>query len=179
MKKIRMILAIIGLIAANISNAQESTSKKINWMTFEEAVKLNETSPKKIFIDVYTDWCGWCTKMDQTTFIDPTIVDYMNENFYAVKFNAEQTEPIEFMGYTFVNRNNSNGTRKSTHELAQALLQGKMSYPSYVFMNEKNQALTIVPGYSKAEEFIKILKYIGTDAFLNTTFEDFSKTQEQ
>lgn len=173
-----IILAVISLFITNNISAQD-VNNKINWMTFEEAIKLNETAPKKIFIDVYTDWCGWCTKMDKTTFVDPKIVEYMNDNFYAVKFNAEQNEPIEFMGHTFVNRNNSNGTRKSTHELAQALLQGKMSYPSYVFMNEKNQALTIVPGYSKAEEFIKILKYIGTDAFLNTTFEEFSKTQEK
>lgn len=170
-----IIIAVISLFITNNISAQDV--KKINWMTFEEAVKLNETAPKKIFIDVYTDWCGWCTKMDQTTFVDPMIVEYMNENFYAVKFNAEQKEPVEFMGYTFVN--DATGAKRSTHQLAAALLQGKMSYPSYVFMNEKNQALTVVPGYSKAEDFITILKYIGTDAFMHTTFEDFSKTQEQ
>lgn len=176
MKKIRMILAIIGIIAVNVVNAQESTTEKINWMSFEEAVKLNETTPKKIFIDVYTDWCGWCTKMDQTTFIDPSIVEYMNENYYAVKFDAEQTEPIEFMGHTFINQN-PNGPRKGTHQLAQALLQGKMSYPSYVFMNEKNQVLTIVPGYAQAKEFMPILKYFGTNAFLTTSWEEYSKNQ--
>lgn len=176
MKKIRMILAIIGLIVVKVANAQESTTKKINWMSFEEAVKLNETTPKKIFIDVYTDWCGWCTKMDQTTFIDPSIVEYMNENYYAVKFDAEQTEPIEFMGHTFINQN-PNGPRKGTHQLAQALLQGKMSYPSYVFMNEKNQVLTIVPGYAQAKEFMPILKYFGTNAFLTTSWEEYSKNQ--
>lgn len=178
MKKIRMILAIIGLIVVNVANAQESTTEKINWMSFEEAVKLNETTPKKIFIDVYTDWCGWCTKMDQTTFIDPSIVEYINENYYAVKFDAEQAAPIEFMGHTFVNQN-PDGPRKGTHQLAQALLQGKMSYPSYVFMNEKNQVLTIVPGYAQAKEFLPILKYFGTDAFLTTSWEEYSKNQEQ
>lgn len=179
MKKVNIIiLAIASLFIANNLHSQESTPTKINWMTFEEAVKLNETAPRKIFIDVYTDWCGWCTKMDQTTFIDPTIVEYMNENFYAVKFNAEQKEPIEFMGYTFVNEA-PEGSRRSTHQLAAALLQGKMSYPSYVFMNEKNQVLTIVPGYSKAEDFITILKFFGTDAFLTTPWEEFSKTQSR
>ena len=174
MRKINIIiLAVISFIANYNLNAQ-TTTNKINWMSFEEAVKLNETSPKKIFIDVYTDWCGWGTKMDQTTFLDKDVVDYMNENFYAVKFNAEQTEPIEFMGNTFVNKG-SNGPRKGTHELAQALLQGKMSYPSYVFMNENNQLLTIVPGYAEAKDFLPILKFIGSNAYLTTSWEEFSK----
>ena len=178
MKKAKLILLTLTIIITNNIFAQNTETKKINWMSFEEAIKLNETAPKKIFIDVYTDWCGWCTKMDQTTFLDKNVVDYMNENFYAVKFNAEQTEPIEFMGNTFVNKG-SNGPRKGTHQLAQALLQGKMSYPSYVFMNEKNQVLTIVPGYAQAKEFLPILKYFGTDAFLTTSWEEYSKNQEQ
>lgn len=181
MKKINLvILAIICLISTYNANAQTTTSNKINWMSFEEAIELNKTAPKKIFIDVYTDWCGWCTKMDKTTFLDPAIVNYMNENFYAVKFDAEQTGDIEFSGYTFTNKNpNGNGARKGTHELAQALLQSKMSYPSYVFMNEKNQVLTIVPGYAEAKEFLPILKYFGTDAFLKMTWEEFSNSQAQ
>ena len=112
--------------------------------------------------------------MDQTTFLDKDVVDYMNENFYAVKFNAEQTEPIEFMGNTFVNKG-SNGPRKGTHELAQALLKGRMSYPSYVFMNENNQLLTIVPGYAEAKDFLPILKFNGSNAYLTTSWEEFSK----
>ena len=113
MKRVNIIIiAVISLFITNNISAQDV--KKINWMTFEEAVKLNETAPKKIFIDVYTDWCGWCTKMDQTTFVDPMIVEYMNENFYAVKFNAEQKEPVEFMGYTFVN--DATGAKRSTHQ---------------------------------------------------------------
>lgn len=174
MKKTYIILlTILSIFTAFNLNAQ-TTNNKINWMSFEEAVKLNETNPKKIFIDVYTDWCGWCTKMDQTTFVDKDVVAYMNENFYAVKFNAEQTEPIEFNGYTFTNKT-PNGTRKGTHELAQALLQGKMSYPSYVFMNEDNQLITIVPGYIEAYNFLYILKYIGSDAFKNQSWEEYFK----
>ena len=177
MKGIKILLAIIGLIASYNLRAQETTSNKINWMSFEEAVKLNETAPKKIFIDVYTDWCGWCTKMDQTTFIDLSVVEYMNKNYYAVKFDAEQAEPIEFMGHTFINQN-PGGARKGTHQLAQALLQGKMSYPSYVFMNEKNQVLTIVPGYAEAKDFLPILEYFGSDAFMTTSWEKYIENQK-
>ena len=54
-----------------------------------------------------------------------------------------------------------------------------MSYPSYVFMNEENQILTIVPGYAEAKEFLPILKYFGSNAFLTTTWEKYSKNLEQ
>ena len=149
-------------------------AQKINWMTFQEAVKLNETAPKKIFIDVFTDWCGWCKRMDQTTFQNEEVVAYMNENYYAVKLNAEMNDTIMFGGYQFINEGAMNG-RKGTHQLAAALLQGKLSYPSYVFMNEKNQLITVAPGYMEAKDFMPVLKYIGTDAFLNQTFKDYTK----
>ena len=174
MKRINYIITLIATLSMYNVNEQTPTSEKIKWISFEEAVKLNETTPKKIFIDVYTDWCGWCKKMDQTTFIDPEVVKYINDNFHAVKFDAEQSESIEFMGYTFVNEN-PNGPRKGTHQLAAALLQGKMSYPSYVFMNEKNQIITVLPGYVEAKNLIPILEYFGSNAYLDTKWEDYSK----
>lgn len=168
MKKI--LIAFLMLASLPImGNAQ-----KINWITFQEAVKLNETAPKKIFIDVFTEWCGWCKRMDQTTFTDAAVVEYMNDNYYAVKLDAEMSDTIVFSGYTFINEGGQNG-RKGTHQLAAALLQGRMSYPSYVFMDEKNQLLTVAPGYMEAKDFLPILKYIGTNAYQNQTFKDYIK----
>lgn len=168
MKKI--LIAFLMLASLPImGNAQ-----KINWITFQEAVKLNKTAPKKIFIDVFTEWCGWCKRMDQTTFTDAAVVEYMNENYYAVKLDAEMSDTIVFSGYTFINEGGQNG-RKGTHQLAAALLQGRMSYPSYVFMDEKNQLLTVAPGYMETKDFLPILKYIGTNAYQNQTFKDYIK----
>ena len=166
----RIIIAITFLVSLPIiGNAQ-----KINWMTFQEAVELNKTAPKKIFIDMYTDWCGWCKKMDKTTFQNPEVIAYMNENYYAVKFDAETSDTIVFGGYTYINEGGTNG-RKGTHQLAAALLQGRMSYPSYVFMNEKSQLITVAPGYMEANDFLPVLSYISTDAYLKQSFKDYIK----
>ncbi len=163
-------LIIFMLILSFPSIAQE----KINWMSFEEAVALAEEEPKHIFVDVYTDWCGWCKKMDASTFVDPAIVNLMNEYFYAVKLDAEQKDTIFFQGSEFVNPNPDG--RRSSHQMAQALLKGKMSYPSYVFLNAQTEWLTVVTGYRKSPEMEQVLTYFGESAYESKTWEQFMAT---
>ena len=145
--------------------------EQIRWYSFTEAYDLNKKKPKRIFVDVYTDWCGWCKKMDATTFVHPEIVKYMNDNFYCVKMNAEMKDTLVIDGVTFVNQNPSSG--RSSHQLAIELLRGKMSYPSYVFLNEKSQLLTVVPGYQQAKEFEAIIHYFGEGAYNGTEWEAY------
>ncbi len=136
-------------------NAQEVT-----WLSWNEATKLAETdeNPKKIFVDVYTDWCGWCKKMDKDTFQNEEVAKYMSENYYMVKLDGEGKEPIEFKGKTF--KFVASG-RNGYHEFAAALMQGKMSYPTTIFLDEKMNMLSPVPGYQKPDAFLQIAKYFG------------------
>lgn len=144
---------------------------KIKWYSFEEAYQLNKKRPKKIFVDVFTDWCGWCKKMDAETFTNAVIIHYMNDNFYCVKLNAERKDTVVIDGVTFLNQNPQG--HRSTHQLANELLRGNMSYPSYVFLNDKSQWLTVVPGYQPAKEFESIIHYFGENAYLKTPWEEF------
>ena len=152
--------------------ANPAPTAKIKWLDFEEAAALNKKKPKKIFMDMYTDWCGWCKKMDASTFINPVIVEYMNQNYYAVKFNAERKDTVTFNGKQYMNPNPA-GSR-SSHQLAQEMLGGRMSYPSFVFLDENLNKITIVPGYQKAPQFETILHFIGDDAYLKQKFEEFN-----
>jgi len=145
---------------------------KVKWYSLEEAMELNKKDQKKIFIDVYTDWCGWCKKMDAATFSNPTIAQILNTEYYAVKFNAETRDTITFGGKQFINEG-ANG--RSPHQLAIALLQGRMSYPSVAYLNEQNQLLTAVPGYMTPEGIEPILRFFADDAYKNLSFEDYTK----
>ena len=165
MKRLLVVLMTLLCVAA-------SAQEKIQWMDFEEAVAAAQASPKKIFVDVYTDWCGWCKRMDQTTFQDPAVVKYMNENFYAVKFDAERTDTVRFQGYDFVSGPSQFG-RKGTHQLAAAMLQNKLSYPSYVIFNEALKEIQVIPGYQEVKNFLPILHFFAEDAYLTKTWKDF------
>jgi thioredoxin-related protein len=154
----------------------QSAGDKIHWYSFEEAYKLNKKKPKKIFIDVFTDWCGWCKKMDADTFTNPIISGYMSKHFYCVKLNAERKDTVIIDGVKFTNPNPSG--KRSTHQLAIELLKGNMSYPSYVFLNEKSQWLTVISGYQVSKEFEPILHYFAEDAYQKTPWEDFKASFE-
>ncbi len=90
MKQPRIFLFLLFLSFA--LNGAAQAQEQIQWMKFEEAVAANANNPKMILVDVYTDWCGWCKKMDKDTFTDPRVVAHLKKNFYAVKLNAEDTK---------------------------------------------------------------------------------------
>ncbi len=167
MKKIIASLLLVSIGAAALAQS-------IKWYDFEEAVELCKKQPKKIFIDVYTDWCGWCKVYDRNTFGDPEIAAYMNRYYYPVKLNAETMDTIRFQGHVFTNPGQG---RRSTHMLAASLLQGKMSYPSVVFMDEKFQLLHVQSGYLAPEQFAPFMVYMGEGIYsTKTTWEEFNKT---
>lgn len=111
-------------------------------MKFEEAIAANAADPKMLIVDVYTDWCGWCKKMDKETFTDPKVIAYINESFYAVKLNAEDTRrSFEFMG-------------KKYNEAQMAAAMRVNSYPNFVVIEPKLQNIAQLPGYRQPAEFI-------------------------
>ena len=156
------------LFVGGLMTAQE----RIQWMDFEEAVAACSSQPKKLFVDVYTDWCGWCKRMDKTTFADTAVAKIMNEHFYAVKFNAERTDTVHFQGYDFVYVANPSG-KKGVHQLAAAMLQNRMSYPSYAIFNENLQLIQVIPGYQEVNSFLPILEFFGADAYKTTPWDEF------
>lgn len=167
------LLAVVVLSSAYLWHPSQpaATVDQIKWYTWDEAIALSKTTPKKIFVDVYTDWCGYCKRMDASTFTDAAVISYMNENFYAVKFNAEQTADVQYKGYTL--RYQGAGGRRGYHELAAALLDNRMSYPSFVYLDENQDRITISPGYKTPDVLINELRFVAGNHYKTMRIEQF------
>lgn len=146
---------------------------QIEWMTMNEALEAQKKEPKKIFADIYTDWCGPCKMMDKNTFSNPDVADYVNEHFYPVKFNAEGTEKVDYKGFEYTNPNykpGRKGKRNAQHFFANAL---KVSaYPTVVFFDEQSDVISPVVGYRTPEQLEIYLKMIATDAYKELTSQE-------
>jgi thioredoxin-related protein len=179
-KSLCIALALLSFTSASI--AQKKTSKKstkssslsvvndkeINWISLDELQEKMKKFPKKVYVDVYTGWCGWCKVMDKKTFTNPGVINYINKNFYAVKLDAEQTDSIHFMGGHY-------GLEGRTNQFAIQLLKGQMSYPTTVIMEENFQNPQVIPGFQEVKALEPILKYLGENHYKTTPWEEFSK----
>ncbi len=175
MKSKKIILSLAFVAFSLISFSQE----KIEWLDItkaEKAMAKKANAEKKYFIDCYTDWCGWCKRMDKDTFSDTLIAKLMNHYFVASKFDAEQKEEVTINGKTYQNPNyDPNAKRKTVHQLAYYLLNNRLSYPSFSILDKEFNVITVVPGYYPPAEFEKIIVYIGEGYIKNMDFETFSK----
>jgi thioredoxin-related protein len=172
-RSIQLFLLLAAFLLPSLTRAQEKPEGNsiIKWYSFEDAYKLNKKKHKKMFVDVFTDWCGWCKKMDKETFQDPEVAKYMQKNFICVKLNAERKDTVEIDGVKFAN-SNPNG-RGGTNKLAVDLLRGKMSYPSSLFLDENNQSITVVAGYMSAADFTPLLHFFAENAYKDQKWEDY------
>lgn len=166
----RFIVALLMLSA--VSHAQTTP---IQWSKMPEALKQNETSKKLMFVDVYTTWCGWCTRMDQTTFNDSTVASMLNEKFIPVKFNAEGSDSIYYNSNLYLNPRP--GVSRSTHAFTFILLGQRFGYPSFAILDENNTVIGVLRGYQTPEQLLPALTYFSEGAYLKETYEEWTAKQ--
>jgi len=152
--------------------ASGSDSTKIQWLSWQEAMDLYQNEKRKIVLDVYTDWCGWCKRMDQVTFQHPDIALYINKNFYPVRFNAESSEELEYKNkvYRAVKTD-----KREYHEFATELLKGRFSFPTMVFMNEDLELIQSIIGFKTPRQFEQIASYFASNHYKKTPWSVYQK----
>lgn len=196
MKTKKTILLIFALLLVSLFSFAQEHKSLTKFITFEEAVAAAKKNPKPILIDIYTQWCGPCKMMTKNTFGDEKVAKYLNDNFYCVKFDAESfdTVRLEIMVKDTLRENGKVvkiqdkpftvkfanpspvGTPRSPHQFASSILDGKLQYPSLVFLSPSIQRLEIKPGYHTPSQFEPIIKFYGSGAYLKQSYEEFNKT---
>lgn len=155
MKKLN--LAVIGILLLSAVSAFAQNS-------FEDALKKAKSENKRVIVDVYTDWCGWCKKMDGEAYSNSDIKKIIEESFVLVKLNAEGTGKVKY-----------NGKEYTETDLASYF--EATGYPTTIFLEPDGkviefkydkQAMKIVPGYFKTDEFKKILEYFKNGKYKDT-----------
>lgn len=166
MKKTLYIIALL-VFGTGLASAQD----EVKWYSIEEAIQLASQEPRVLVIDVYTDWCGWCKRMDKETFADPAVAEVLNKHFYPVKLDAEGKEDIVIGDKTFKFVDNG---RRGYHEIAAVVTKGRLSYPTISYVDDQGRVLEAAPGYKTADQFKVYLAYYSDDAYKTQTFQDFS-----
>ena len=153
------------------------SAQKVNWLSIEKAQELQKKVPKNIIMDIYTDWCGPCKLMDKNTFQYPDVAQYLNNNFYDVKFNAEGNTKVSFKGREFSNINYNEslkGGRNATHDFTRYL--GISGYPTIGFFDKDANPIAPITGYLNPNQIEIYLKLFKDEKYKDIkSQEDFKK----
>lgn len=155
-------------------NPVEPAPTSIEWLTVEQATQLMDQEPKKLLINISTDWCLPCKQMEETTLKNPSLIQYIHQQFYPVKFNAEMNETLDFNGEVY--EYNPNFGRNGVHNLALYLTDGNMVYPTIAVLDEYSENPQQVNGFQSVDDLQLFLHYFGEDYYKSLDWTVFLET---
>ena len=158
---------VILLVTASF---MQPAKEKIQWLTMAEMQAAYSKNPRPILVDVYTSWCGWCKVMDKQTYSNDKVAAYINEKYYAVKFDAESKDSVEWNGKKY-----GYNEKYKVNDVAMYLLFGELSYPSTVFLPTLDARPAPLAGYLKPKELESPLKFFGDGVYKTKNFPEFMK----
>ncbi|MDT8323542.1 MAG: DUF255 domain-containing protein [Bacteroidota bacterium] len=157
------VLAIASIIAALLlwpAATPAAENGEVEWLNYSEAVSRGAAEDKIILVDVYTDWCGWCRKMDREVYGDAAVREYLAAHYVAAKLDAESGA-----------RHTVQGQEATESQIAKAY--GISGYPATIFLNAEGEIITILSGYVDRDRFLLVLEYIHEGIYETQGWEDF------
>lgn len=154
----RILVGFFLLLSTSYSFAQ------VRWITINQALEEQKKSPKKILIDFYSSLCESCKDMDKNTFNNPIISKLINDNFYAVKFDSDSNDTVNFFGRTFTNPDFKSKKGKTTlHQFAKFM--NISTIPTMVFLDEQAMPITNLMGTLSAKDVEPYFNMISTGEY--------------
>lgn len=144
----------------------EEPAARLAWSELAPALAEAKRLNKPLLVDVYTEWCGWCKRMDKTTYGHPDVRDYVARSFVTAKVDAEDDRRrATYLGESRSYRQFADGFRIS-------------GYPTTLFLEPDGSLITQLPGYVKPEPFLDVLHYIGEGHYRTQSWEAYSRDPE-
>jgi len=151
--------------AAMAVSLESASAKEIAWLSYDSGLAKAKAESKAVVIDFFTTWCGWCKKMDATTFRDSAVVAAFNKNFIGVRVNGDATS-------SFLTRE---GERMSERSFTQAV--GVRGFPTYWFLDSEGKGVRGVSGYMSAEVFMSNLKWVAGRHYKTMSYDNYVKKE--
>lgn len=160
----------------NYSHTFYDTSFKkssVKFYSFKEVEQLQKKKPKKILVNISANFCLTGKVMERTTYVDTSIANYINKNFYLINFDAERKDTITFNNQKYYNTLINN---YPLHNLTLKLTNSKFSLPSLCILNEDYTTLEVLNFYQSPQQIKPILDYFGSNIYKIKPWADFIKT---
>jgi thioredoxin-related protein len=144
-------LAIAALLCLPFAPpAMAGAAGEVGWLNWNQGMSEAAITHRPILVDVYTDWCGWCKRMDRDVYARDDVREYLRGHFIVVRLNAEALDEARFEDRNYTSR-----------ALAQRFHVS--GYPTTLFLKSSGEHIVSVPGYVPADRFKLMLRYIGED----------------
>jgi thioredoxin-related protein len=167
MPALRLTIVSVALVLAMTAPMALAGESKPEWRRWDPGLAEAEQSGRPVLVDVYTQWCGWCRRMERDVYSRPEVREYLNRNFVSVKIDAEAPDAAQYEGKAYTSRSLAARFRVT-------------GYPTTIFLRPDGAHLANVPGYVPADRFLLLLRYIG-DGHLDRgeSFEAFVKQESK
>lgn len=135
------------------------------WVSLETAERQALDEGKYIVLDIYTEWCGYCRRMNRETYADQRVNEALDRFFYPVRIDAESSENVTFQG--------------STYEMRDLAVEfGVRSYPTTVFISPDGEVIAAQTGFIEPETFHRMLSFVGSESYKDKTFREYTDSAE-
>lgn len=163
------------LLLMPILSQSQATKSKVLWLNLEEAVEKSKVEKRKVMMFLFTDWCTWCKRMESITLDNTDIADYINRNYYPVKFNAEGKETVKFKdkSYSFVSLK-----PRGVHGLAMEMMCGQVSFPTITFFDEEWNVIQSIPNFQPPLKFEQIITYFAGNFYKRIPWASYQQTYQ-
>ncbi len=113
----------------------EGINEDIEWYSsLDSGLTVAKQKKKLLMVDFYTDWCGWCKKLDNETYKDPDVIQY-SQKFVCVKIDGD----------------------KDKMSVSRYRVD---AFPAIYFLDSDGNIISKVRGFRPAEEFLAEMKNV-------------------